>query len=105
MITPIEMYTMVPKSQEAGNVRHGEMAKDAGFQQGLVQHMEKAANENASKTVKLKETDDPEYRYDNKDGGNGKGYEPGKGGKRKEKPASKPAMQGYMGPGGIDIRI
>lgn len=105
MITPIEMYTMVPKSQEASNVRHGEMAKDAGFQQGLVQHMEKSSNENASRTVKLKESDDPEYRYDNKDGGNGKGYEPGKGGKKKDQQAQKPSMQGYMGPGGIDIRI
>ncbi len=108
MITPIEMYTMVPKSQEASQVRHGEQVKDASRMAEITQHIEHQANENTQKTVRMSEATNPEYRYDAKEKGNGE-YSSDGGRKRdeqkdEEKKDSKPHNMTDH-PGGIDIRI
>lgn len=107
-ITPIEMYTMVPKSQEASNLRHGELAKDASQQAGMLRQFGQDINANSQRTVRSKESDDPEYRYDNKDGSsNGKGYDASgrRKGRSNEQQKDKKDKPGYSGSGGFDIRI
>lgn len=104
-ITPIEMYSMIPKSQEASNLRHGEVAKDASQQAGAMQQYSRNINDNSQRTVSAKKSDNPEYRYDNKDGsGNKGGYNADRRKKEPEKKASK-EPSGMMESGRFDIRI
>lgn len=107
MITPIEMYTMVPKSQEASNIRHAEQAKDASQQAGITQQINKQAEDNTRRTVRMTETDNPEYRYDAKERGNNEYSSNGerkKKEKREEEQKQIPENKSVR-PGGIDIRI
>ncbi len=109
MITPIEMYTMVPKSQEASHVRTQEMAKDAAKMAEITQSIEHQANENTQRTVKMSEATNPEYRYDAKEKGNGEyssdgGRKKGEGDHEDEEKHEKPHNMTDH-PGGIDIRI
>lgn len=107
MITPIEMYTMVPKSQEASNVRHGEMARDASQQAQVVQNINRQAEANTQRTVAMSEADNPDYRYDAKEKGNNEYSSDGDRKNKKEnkdEQESKPVNNSAR-PGGIDIRI
>lgn len=74
-ITPIEMYTMVPKSQEAASTRQAELSKEAGQQAGIVQSIDRSIAQNSQRTVKSGETKDtnPEFRYDTGDRESGNG--------------------------------
>ena len=108
MITPIEMYTMIPKSQEASHVKQGELAKDASRQAEAMQHIENQANDNTQRTVRMSETENPEYRYDAKEKGNNSysGQEHKKGEEdREEEEKKKKGFNMTDHPGGIDIRI
>lgn len=110
-ITPIEMYTMAPKSQEASQVRHGEQAKFHSQQAEVVNKIDRNIQENSQRTTKAKESENPEYRYDAKDGGNGAGsYNPSGKGKQEEKDTDennkfKGIVNTSRREGGIDIRI
>ena len=109
MITPIELYTMVPKSQEATQVRLGEQAKDMSRAAEITQHIEQNANADATRTVRMSEATNPEYRYDAKEKGNGEyssGGGRGKGEDREEEEDKEPKVRNMTDhPGGIDIRI
>ena len=83
MISPIEMYSMIPKSDVAAMQRQGELAKDASQHVNGMQQFDHETMSNSQKTVKMNETDSPEYRYDGTEG-NGQGYEPS-GEKKKRK--------------------
>lgn len=104
MITPIEMYTMVPKSHEAATVRQGEVAKDNSQHiNGMVQFGNDTVA-NSQKTLRMEQTDNPEYRYDGT-GGNGPGYSGNRKKKEKREEASQKDEKGNVRPGGFDIRI
>ena len=109
MITPIEMYTMVPKSQEASQVRLGEQTKDMSRAAEITQHIEQNANDNANRTVRMSEATNPEYRYDAKEKGNNEyhsGGGRGRGEEQEEEEEKEPKVRNMTDhPGGIDIRI
>ena len=110
MITPIEMYTMVPKSHEASQIKHGEQVKDASRVAELTQNIEHQASENTQKTVRMSEATNPEYRYDAKEKGNN-GYSSGGGRKKGEDDHEEDEKKDNRlhnmtdHTGGIDIRI
>ena len=108
-ITPIEMYTMIPKSQEAVNIRHGEQVRENAQQAGTMQAIEQKSDADSMRTVAATETENPDYRYDAKEGGNGQ-YSGEQG--KKEKKDQNGHQNGVKGiknmtdhPGGIDFRI
>lgn len=105
MITPIEMYTMVPKSQEASIQHHAENIKQVQQQQNGMQQIENQARQNTQQTVRAANADNPEYRYDAKEQGNGS-YS---GGGQKKKEEKKDEKQTEKKPSkitsGFDVRI
>lgn len=106
MITPIEMYTMVPKSQEASNVRHGEQTRDAAQQAGIVQNIERQVQDDSQRTVRMTEAENGDYRYDAKEkGNNGYSSEEERKKKKKEEQTEDVIRNMSVRPGGIDIRI
>ncbi len=107
MITPIEMYTMVPKNQEATHIRAGEQARDMSQQAGTLQSIEQRAVENTQRTTKMSETENPDYRYDAKEKGNGEYSSDGERKKKEQEKRNHPSGPVNMSrhPGGIDIRI
>jgi len=104
MISPIEMYSMIPKSDAAAMQRQGELAKDNSQQVNGMQQFDNQTMSNSQKTVRMNETESPEYRYDGTEG-NGQGYEPSGGKKKKEEEKDKKEKEGYVRADGIDIRI
>lgn len=105
MITPIEMYTMVPKSQEASNVRHGEQARFNSQQEGAVQAINQQAGENTQRAVGATKAEQGDYRYDAKEKGNNS-YSGEQGNKKKkEEQENKGPANMSERIGGIDIRI
>ncbi len=107
-ITPLEMYTMVPKSQEAAHVRLGEQARENAQQTGAMQQLDKNINDNRERTVAATRSENAEYRYDAKEGGNGH-YSADQGNhreKKEEQPAKDDRIRNMTDhPGGIDFRI
>ncbi|MBR4341123.1 MAG: hypothetical protein IKP88_00170 [Lachnospiraceae bacterium] len=105
MITPIEMYTMVPKSQEASNVHSAANAKNVAQQQGGMQEIAHQARHNTQQTVQVTSSENPEYRYDAKEQGNGN-YSSNKKKKKKEDESEhKEDSSLNENHGGFDIRI
>ena len=105
MITPIEMYTMVPKSQEASMVHSSANAKHVAQQQGGMQAIEHEVRHNTQQTVQATGAENPEYRYDAKEQGNGS-YSSNEKKKKKKEDGSEheegnPAQETH----GFDIRI
>ena len=108
-ITPIEMYTMVPKSQEAVNIRHGEQVRENAQQAGTMQQLEQKSDADSMRTVASTETENPDYRYDAKEEGNGS-YSGNHGGRKEhkgdhEEEKEKGIVNMSQRPGGIDFRI
>lgn len=103
MISPIEMYSMIPKSDAVAMQRQGEIAKDNGQHVNGMQQFDHETVNNSQRTVRMDETDSPEYRYDGTEG-NGQGYEPS-GEKKKKEEQGKKETEGYVRSDGIDIRI
>lgn len=105
-ITPIEMYTMIPKSREAASLKSAEAAKLAGHESSIKERVDKKATENSRMTVKTSESDNPEFRYDAKEKGKGSYYsgdEKKKENNREEKKDKKDTNP--IRPGSFDIRI
>lgn len=107
-ITPIEMYSIAPKSQEASNVRHAEQVKLADRGAEAVQTTQKKAEESTHRTNQAGETGNNEYRYDAKEKGNGSYSSNGNAKKEDKKDDSqgkgRPENMSTR-PGGIDIRV
>ena len=106
-ITPIEMYTMIPKSQEAVNIRHGEQVRENAQQTGITQQITQKSDADSMRTVAATETENPDYRYDAKEGGNGQ-YSGNQGNKKehREHPEEDKGIVNMTDhPGGIDFRI
>ena len=107
-ITPIEMYTMIPKSQEAANIRHGEQTRENAQHAGTLQQIDRKADADSQRTVAATHTENPDYRYDAKDGGNGQ-YSGEQGHKKEQEHHHDEEKKGIINmsdrPGGIDFRI
>lgn len=103
-ITPIEMYTMVPKSQEASTLKQSDHAHTQNNQANIVSHINSEIKHNSQQTVKSDESRKEEYRYDAKDGGSGK-YSGRDGSKKREKKEETRGISNMAGPGGFDVRI
>ncbi len=104
---PIEMYTMVPKSQEASIVRHHEQTQNQAAQSNITSHIDAVILQNSQQTVRSEESRKEDYRYDAKEKGNGQ-YEENKGRKKKDgKEEEKDEKSGKTSarPGGFDVRI
>lgn len=105
-ITPIEMYTMTPKSQETANMRHAEISKDNAYAAAKFENLSTEIRANAQKTVKSTETENNDYRYDAKEKGNGSYSQSGRGkpgGKKKQEEEFIKNLS--TRPGGIDIKV
>lgn len=105
MITPIEMISMAPKSQEASIVHHGENARMTAQQQGGMQQVENQARQSTQQTVRATHAENPEYRYDAKEQSNNS-YSGGQKKKKQqdEKKDGEKIPKDYS-KGGFDIRI
>lgn len=106
-VTPIETYTMVPKSYEASVMKHNEQTQNHAAQSNIVSHIDSKTLHDSRMTVKSQETVKEEYRYDAKDGGNGS-YSPNgqrrkKGEKNSESDFSDASK--FKRPGSFDVRI
>ena len=106
-ISPIEMYTMIPKSQEAVSVRHGEQVRENAQQAGTMQQITQKSDADSMRTVAATETENPDYRYDAKEGGNGQytGDQHRKKEEKEEQEPQKKIVNMSHRPGGIDFRI
>lgn len=105
MITPIEMYSMAPKSQEASFVQHGENVRHVAQQQGGMQSIEQQARQNTQQTVHAANADNPEYRYDAREQGNNS-YNPNpKKKKKKDENDKNDSDEKKTISHGFDIRI
>lgn len=101
-ITPIEIATMIPKSQEASLLKHNEQMRGQNQQLDLSSKFNQNIKQNSMQTVKASESEYMEYRYDAKDKGNNK-YEQDKQ-KRKKKEEEK-KQENTVRNGHFDIRI
>ena len=106
MITPIEMYTMVPKSQEASMLHSASNARNVAQQQSGMQEIAQVVRHNEQQVVHAASAENPEFRYDAKEKGNGSysGEEKKKKKKENESGHSEEG-QGKGSHSGFDIRI
>ena len=105
MITPIEMYTMVPKSQEVSNIHSQNNAKNVAMQQNGMQELASEARHHEQQVVQTTSSQNPEYRYDAKEQGNGS-YQDGQKKKKKKEDESEHTEEKITSKKhGFDIRI
>jgi hypothetical protein len=106
MITPIEMYTMVPKSQEVSTLHSQANARTDAQHHNVVQQIADEVRHNDQQVVHMTSAENPEYRYDAKEQGNGSYSEQNKKKKKKEN-ESETGENGTNASGhsGFDIRI
>jgi len=105
MITPIEMYSMVPKSQEASMVHSTANAKHAAQQQGGMQEIAHQVRQNSQQTVQTTEAEYTAYRYDAKEQGNGSYSQNEKNKKKKDESEQHEEGKSTESHGGFDVRI
>lgn len=101
-ITPIEVATMAPKSQEASIYKHQENQKPLNEQMVINNQFNNEVKHNSQQTVKTLKGDNNEYRYDAKEKGNSS-YSGSKQNKKKKK--QEEVKKDSYRPGSIDIRI
>ncbi len=104
---PIEMYTMVPKSQEASIVRQHEQNQNQAAQAGITSRIDSAIMQKSQQTVKTAESQKEDYRYDAKEKGNGT-YEGNREKKKKDgkdEGKDEKSKDPSARPGGFDVRI
>jgi hypothetical protein len=101
-ITPIEVVTMAPKSQEASVFKHQEVQKTFNDQAIFNSEFKQEIQHNNNQTVKTSKGENKEYRYDAKEKGNNSYM--GKKQKKKQK-ENESDKKGNIQSGSIDIRI
>jgi len=102
-ISPVEMISMAPKSQEASFMKHTEVQKPMVEQQQIAAKMNNEIKHNSNQPVPTKKSMNPEYRYDAKEKGNNS-YS-GQGKKQKKKGSEKENETSATSFGRIDIRV
>lgn len=100
-ITPIDMATMAPKSQEVTLHKQQESQKPFQEQLQASSQFKNEIRQNSRQTVKTSKGDNPEYRYDAKEKGNNS-YN---GNKQKKKKEKEPDSGSNKKTTSIDIRI
>ena len=105
MITPIEMYSMVPKSQEASMVHSTANAKHVAQQQSGMQEIAHQARQNTQQTVQATAAEYTEYRYDAKEKGNGSYSRNEQKKKKKEESEQHEEGKSKETHSGFDVRI
>lgn len=103
-ISPVEMISMVPKSQEASYMKHSEVHKPITEQQVMATKMNQEIKHNSAQAVPTKKSVNQEYRYDAKEKGNNS-YEGNKKKKKDSKKEESGNEKNRSSFGGIDIRI
>ncbi|MDD5935713.1 MAG: hypothetical protein PUC65_09165 [Clostridiales bacterium] len=73
-ISPIEVASFIPKSQEASQMKSIEQQKPAAEQLAFADKFNSEIKKNSEKTVPPTKTDNPEFRYDAKEKGNNPYY-------------------------------
>ncbi len=107
-ITPIELATMAPKSQETVSMKNAEIQKPNTDHINSNAQMETRAMQNSSITIRASQSDTPEFRYDAKEKGkNSQQYQSGsehQGAHQEDKNKRETEEEKKLGRG-IDIRI
>ncbi|WOO36560.1 hypothetical protein R2R35_22660 [Anaerocolumna sp. AGMB13020] len=101
-ITPIEVVTMAPKSQEVSGYKHQESQKPINDQIVIHNKINSEIKHNSQQPVKASKGENKEYRYDAKEKGNNSFF--GSKSKKQKKEESKEETKKTRS-GSIDIRI
>lgn len=105
-ITPIEIATMAPKSQEVSVFKQHESQRPMNEQAQISHQLNNQIQHNNQQTVKAAKSDNPEYRYDAKEKGNNSYAGTNQKKKQSEKDKGKSRdTKDTLRPGSIDIRI
>lgn len=102
-ISMIDLAGITPKTLEASVTRSAEIVKETQAQQSFGAALQNDIKKNSQQTVKLTQTENPEYRFDAKEKGNGSYYQPDKKKKQQEKKENGESRK--QTPGSFDIRI
>jgi len=105
MITPIEMYSMVPKSQEASMLHSAQNAKHTAQHESGMQEIAREVRQNTQQIVHTTSAENHDYRYDAKEKGNGSYSSGEKKKKKKENGSEQDREKKEENHGGFDIRI
>ena len=105
-IMPIDLATVAPKSQETFIAKQPEVQKPLTDYNNAIAQTENKVQKQFDSVIMTQRGDNPEYRYDAKDGsGNSASYSGGKKQQKKQKDnTSKTEYEKKVGQG-IDIRI
>ena len=103
-VTPIDIATMAPKSQETAIIKNAENQKPVNDRHNANVQVENKALQNTTTTIRSKQSESPEYRYDSESNGSSKNAYSGDQGRRKRKQEQKTEQEKKYGQG-IDIRI
>lgn len=105
-ITPIEIATMAPKSQEVSVHKVQEIQKPMNDQALLSKQFSNEIKQNNSQTVKTIKSENKEYRYDAKEKGNNSFAKSNSKKKKKDDLKNKEAVpKDNFRSGSIDIKI
>ncbi|MBE5959907.1 MAG: hypothetical protein E7256_00735 [Lachnospiraceae bacterium] len=103
-ISPVELLSMAPKSQEASFVRQHEVQKPVHEQIQIMEKVSQEVKHNAESVIKMGKTDNPEYRYDTDRRGNNPFFGQQKKKKKKDGKEDKEEKKKSLS-STIDIRI
>lgn len=109
-VTQIDLATLAPKTQETLPVKTAETQKLVNDNLNAYAQVEKNVHDSSDTTIRPKQSDTPEFRYDSTGGGNN-GLAPDqkqpKGSKKKKEPKKLPTEteQEKKYGRGIDIRV
>ncbi len=105
-ITPIEIATMAPKSQEASVFKHHESQRPMNEQAQISTQIHNQIQHNQQKAVKTGKSENEDYRYDAKEKGNNSYSAMNQKKKQGDKGNGKnKASTDTVRPGSIDIKI
>lgn len=103
-IQPIDHLMMVPRNQEASQVRQQEVARPPQEQSFFSAQVERQAEQQMQRTVRADGTEYKEERYDAREKGKGK-YEQRQGKKKKQEEDKSAGKRPGEGGGVLDIKI
>lgn len=103
-ITPIEVISMAPKSQEASMQRSIETQRPMHEQIQLSDRLQSETMHKEQQTIPTKDTENTEYRYDAKEKGNN-GFLYSRDQKQKQKKPQEETTKKNLNLNGFDVRI
>ncbi len=102
-ITPLDMLTLVPRTNEVSAIKHVEAQRPMEEQMQMNTTFQQTVKHEQRKTIESKKSENNEYRYDAKEKGNGQSYN-GQNKKGKKKEDTLHSVPGYE-KGSFDIKI